>query len=219
MTYTGKVTPGGAADVRTTDHLVIRKVSVGELDNCCYLLTDRATGDQLLIDAADDASRLLSLVAEGTGRLSMVLTTHRHWDHHRALAEVVRRTGASTLAGVDDVEGIPVRTDVALPHGGTVSLGATSLQIIQLRGHTPGSVAVAYADDDRVHLFTGDSLFPDGVGSTQGDPDRFRSLLTDVEERVFARFDDHTWVYPGHGADTTLGAERPHLPDWRERGW
>ncbi len=101
-----------------------------------------------------------------------------------------------------------------------------------LRGHTPGSVALVYREPvrptdqlgtdalpGRVHLFTGDSLFPGGVGNTQGDPDRFGRLIDDVVTRVFDRFDDSTWVYPGHGKDTTLGAERPHLEEWRRRGW
>ncbi len=69
------------------------------------------------------------------------------------------------------------------------------------------------------HLFTGDSLFPGGVGNTQGDADRFARLIDDVEHRVFDVLPDETWVYPGHGNDTTLGAERPHLAEWRERGW
>jgi glyoxylase-like metal-dependent hydrolase (beta-lactamase superfamily II) len=88
--------------------------------------------------------------------------------------------------------------------------------VIHLRGHTPGSLALLYQD---AHLFTGDSLFPGGVGNTQRDAARFEQLYTDVVERVFDRLPDETWVYPGHGKDTTLGAERPSLPEWRERGW
>ncbi len=219
MTYTGNVTPGGPSDVRELDELTIRKVSVGDLDNGCYLLTCRTTGDQLLIDAADDASRLLSLIAEGSGRLTMVLTTHRHWDHHRALEQVARETGAITLAGVNDAEFIPYPTARLLRHGEEIMLGSVPLRAIELRGHTPGSIALACHAGGRTHLFSGDSLFPGGVGNTQGDPDRFASLLSDVEDRIFAEYADDTWVYPGHGGDTTLGAERPALPQWRARGW
>ena len=94
------------------------------------------------------------------------------------------------------------------------------VEIIHLRGHTPGSVAVLLrAGDEGDHLFTGDSLFPGGVGNTQQDPQRFASLIDDVERRLFDYLPDDTAVHPGHGKGTTLGAERPHLAEWRERGW
>jgi glyoxylase-like metal-dependent hydrolase (beta-lactamase superfamily II) len=92
--------------------------------------------------------------------------------------------------------------------------------VVHLRGHTPGSIALLLRSaDGGVHAFTGDSLFPGGVGNTRGDAADFASLLTDVTERLFDRLPDTTWVYPGHGWDTTLGTERPHLAQWRERGW
>jgi glyoxylase-like metal-dependent hydrolase (beta-lactamase superfamily II) len=104
-----------------------------------------------------------------------------------------------------------------------VVVGGTSVSVIHLRGHTPGSIALCYDADgalaDSPHLFTGDSLFPGGPGNTEGDPRRFGQLMDDLEERVFGTLPDGTWVYPGHGKDTTLGAERPHLAEWRERGW
>jgi glyoxylase-like metal-dependent hydrolase (beta-lactamase superfamily II) len=92
--------------------------------------------------------------------------------------------------------------------------------VIHLRGHTPGSIALLYdADPASPHLFTGDSLFPGGPGNTRGNAADFTSLMNDLEERVFGSLPDTTWVYPGHGDDTTLGAERPHLQEWRDRGW
>jgi glyoxylase-like metal-dependent hydrolase (beta-lactamase superfamily II) len=220
MTYTGEVSAGGPADVRELPDAVIRKVSVSEMDNNCYLVTCRATGRQLLVDAADDAPRLLELVADGGEALETVVTTHRHRDHHRALADVVAATGAVTAAGREDAAELPVPVDEPLDHGDTVTVGDLSLDVVHLRGHTPGSVAlVLTSSDGSVHAFTGDSLFPGGVGNTFGDASAFGSLLTDVEERLFAKLPDETWVYPGHGKDTTLGRERPSLPEWRERGW
>ncbi len=234
MPYSGDVVPGGPTAVRELDEVVVRKASVGPMDNNAYLLTCRASGAQLMVDAADDADRLLELVREGShgARLDVVVTTHHHPDHHRALESVVAVTGAPTAAGADDAPGIPVPTRRRLKHGDVLAIGHVTLEVVALRGHTPGSIALAYREPvrpldrlgadalpGRVHLFTGDSLFPGGVGNTRGDPARFTQLLDDVVTRVFDRFDDLTWVYPGHGPDTTLGAERPRLEEWRVRGW
>ncbi|MFW5474239.1 MBL fold metallo-hydrolase [Knoellia sp. CPCC 206450] len=218
--YDGDVSPGGPAQVRELAHLVIRKVAVSEMSNNAYLLTCRATGEQLLVDAADDAARLGALVREGSGSLDHVVTTHQHWDHVRALRDLVDAFHPRTYAGADDADALPVRPDVRLRHGDTITVGDARLDVVHLRGHTPGSVALAYPDPEgHTHLFTGDSLFPGGVGNTKNEGQSFDSLIEDVTTRVFAVYDDDTWVYPGHGGDTTLGAERPHLDEWRERGW
>ncbi|MFB8228611.1 MBL fold metallo-hydrolase [Cellulosimicrobium sp. NPDC055967] len=235
MTYTGQVVVGGRGDVRRLDEVEVRKLAVGPLANDVYLLTCRRTGAQVLIDAADAPDDVLALVREGspTARLDVVVTTHRHLDHLRALASIVAVTGAATAVGAPDADAVAAAAGVhvvrRLRHGDVVRAGDVVLDVVALRGHTPGSVALAYREPTevhepeavagRVHLFTGDSLFPGGVGSTGRDPERFERLLADVTERVFDRYDDATWVYPGHGADTTLGAERPHLDAWRERGW
>ena len=196
------------------------KLSVSGMDNNAYLLACTQTGAQLLIDAADDAPRLLALVAEGTGTLDTVVTTHQHWDHHRALPEVLAATGARSICGTADAEGLPVPPDVTVEHGDRITFGEIVLDVVHLRGHTPGSIALAYDDPHgHTHLFTGDSLFPGGVGNTKNEGQSFDSLIEDVTTRVFDVYDDDTWVYPGHGADTTLGAERPHLQEWRDRGW
>lgn len=218
MTYTGKVTVGGPADVHELASLIISKVAVGPLENNAYLLRCRETDEQLLIDAADEADVLLRLI--GDDGIAGVVTTHRHGDHWQALAEVVRATGARTYAGRLDAEGIPVPTDVPLDDGDEISVGHVRLTARHLTGHTPGSIALVYDDPHgHPHLFSGDCLFPGGVGKTHGDPAAFASLLHDVETKFFAALPDETWVYPGHGADTTLGAERPELPRWRARGW
>lgn len=220
MSYSGEVTPGGPSDVRELANLTVRKIAVSEMHNNVYLLTCTATGAQLLIDAADDADRIEELVAEGSGRLDALVTTHQHWDHTRALESVVAATGARTYAGAEDADALPVTPDTRLAHGDNVTFGDITLDVIHLRGHTPGSVALAYADPDgHRHVFTGDSLFPGGVGNTKNEGQSFDSLYADVTTRIFDEFGDDTWIYPGHGADTTLGAERPHLVEWRDRGW
>ncbi|HET8593730.1 MAG TPA: MBL fold metallo-hydrolase [Intrasporangium sp.] len=221
MAYTGAVKPGGPADVRELGRLTIRKLAVSEMHNNVYLLTSHATGEQLLIDAADEPDRIMALVVEsGGGGLGTVVTTHQHWDHVRALPDVVARTGARTVAGREDAEALPVPVDVPVGQGDRISFGDVDLDVIHLRGHTPGSIALAYRDEDgRVHLFTGDSLFPGGVGATSRPGQSFASLIDDVTTRVFDVYGDDTWFYPGHGDDSTLGAERPHLQEWRDRGW
>ncbi len=219
MSYTGQVTPGGPSDVRELGRAVIRKMSVSEMHNNVYLVTCTATGHQLLIDAADEPARCLALVDEGTGGLQHLVTTHQHWDHVRALVEVAASTGARTYAGAEDADALPLPPGVRLRHGDLISVGELILDVIHLRGHTPGSVALSWQDPDGVgHLFTGDSLFPGGVGRTTN-PEDFTSLMADIEQRVFATHDDDTWFYPGHGDDSTLGAERPHLEEWWQRGW
>jgi glyoxylase-like metal-dependent hydrolase (beta-lactamase superfamily II) len=219
MTYTGEVSVGGPSAVRELPDATIRKASVSPQDNNAYLITCTATGEQLLIDAADDVTRLKSLVAEGGDGLVTVVTTHQHWDHHRALKDVVASTGADTAAGREDAGELPVPVDVELSHGDTVAVGELSLDVVHLRGHTPGSVAlVLTSSDGSVHAFTGDSLFPGGPGRTTN-PTDFSSLMNDLEARIFNVLPDSTWIYPGHGNDSTLGVERPHLQEWRQRGW
>jgi glyoxylase-like metal-dependent hydrolase (beta-lactamase superfamily II) len=218
VTYTGNVTVGGRADVRELSHLVVEKLAVGPFDNNAYLLRCSATGRQVLVDAAAEPERLLELI--GDDGIDAVVTTHRHRDHWAALAAVVAATGARTIAHVDDAPGIDVVTDDTVVDGETIRVGEVELTAIHLVGHTPGSIALLYDDPTGApHLFTGDCLFPGGVGNTEKDAERFASLISDVSAKLFDRLPDETWVYPGHGKDTTLGAERPHLDEWRERGW
>jgi glyoxylase-like metal-dependent hydrolase (beta-lactamase superfamily II) len=217
--YTGAVQVGGDMDVRRLPGLTIAKLAVGPMSNNAYLLRCTQTDEGLLIDAANEASRLRELIVFEGPPVSAVLTTHRHADHWQALAEIVDAAGAATYAGDEDADELPVAVDERLHHGDEITVGDASLEVIHLRGHTPGSVAVLYRDTEGVpHLFTGDSLFPGGVGKTTS-PENFQSLIDDVEARIFDVLPDETWFYPGHGDDSTLGAERPHLAEWRERGW
>lgn len=216
MSYHGNVTVGGPADVRELAPLMITKIAVGPHDNNAYLLRCRFTDEQMLIDAAAEPQRLLKTI---NGSLAAVVTTHRHPDHWQALQAVVEATGARTAAGALDADAIPVRSDLRLDDGETINVGAIPLRVIHLAGHTPGSIALLYDDPKgHPHLFTGDCLFPGGPGRTT-QPDDFDSLMGGLETKIFGPLPDETWVYPGHGRDTTLGAERPHLAAWRARGW
>ena len=214
--YTGDVSPGGPPAVRELAALTVTKVSVGPMDNNAYLLRCRNTGAQLLIDAAAEPDRLLGLA--GAAGLATVVTTHRHRDHWSGLAKVVQVTGAAALAHPDDAAELPVVT-ATVRDGDTVTVGDCRLDVVHLVGHTPGSIALLHTDADGTpHLFTGDSLFPGGPGRTRS-PQDFASLMTDLETKIFDRLPDETWFYPGHGRDSTLGAERPAIGEWRARGW
>jgi glyoxylase-like metal-dependent hydrolase (beta-lactamase superfamily II) len=190
------------------------------MDNNAYLLKCASTGQGILIDAANEAGRLIELI--GDTPVGTIVTTHKHWDHWQALPEVAKHTGAQVIAHPADADELPVPVGRRAGHGETLRFGDVEVSFIHLRGHTPGSIAVYYDAGGRLagqpHVFTGDSLFPGGVGKTNT-PEDFTSLLTDVINRLFDPMPDPTWVYPGHGKDTTLGAERPHLGEWRDRGW
>jgi glyoxylase-like metal-dependent hydrolase (beta-lactamase superfamily II) len=217
--YTGDTTVGGPAAVRELPGLRITKLAVGPMNNNAYFLTCTATGDTALIDAAAEPDRLLA--ERGDGLLVTVITTHQHHDHWQGLEQVTGVTGPEAIVAHPlDAPGLPIPVTKLVDDGDVITVGELPLKIIHLRGHTPGSIAILYdADPAAPHLFTGDSLFPGGPGNTRGDAANFASLMDDLESRIFDRLPDATWVYPGHGGDTTLGAERPHLAEWRARGW
>jgi glyoxylase-like metal-dependent hydrolase (beta-lactamase superfamily II) len=233
VTYTGDVRVGGPTDTREIDGLTVTKIAVGPMDNNAYLLRCSNTGQGILIDAANEAGRLIEMI--GGTPVGTIVTTHRHADHWQALPHVHKHTGAELVAHPADADYLPVPVARRAEHGEVLTFGDCAVSLIHLRGHTPGSIAVLYDADGRLadspHVFTGDSLFPGGVGKTTygsgytsgrppaNGPDDFTLLLNDVIERLFNPLPDATWVYPGHGKDTTLGVERPHLGEWRERGW
>jgi len=219
--YTGDVKVGGPADTRELPGLTITKIAVGDFDNNCYFLRCTETDEMLLIDAANEADRLLATLAGKP--LTRIVTSHQHPDHWQALEAVVAATGAVTAAHPADADPLPVKPAELVSDGDTVAVGNVRLRAIHLVGHTPGSIALLYDADgalaEQPHLFTGDCLFPGGPGNTFNNADAFASLMDGLENKVFGPLPDATWIYPGHGKDTTLGAERPHLQEWRERGW
>jgi glyoxylase-like metal-dependent hydrolase (beta-lactamase superfamily II) len=214
------VEPGGPPLVaRLSGSVTMIKVSVGPVDNNAYLL-QTSSGASLLVDAANDDDRLLKIIADH--RLDSIVTTHRHDDHWQALPSIAAATGARLICGHPDLKAISagagVEGLVGVWDGDQIELGTESIEVIGLVGHTPGSIALAYTGGGVTHLFTGDSLFPGGPGRTTTS-ENFTSLMNDLEKKIFSRLDDNTVVHPGHGDDTTLGTERPHLAEWRERGW
>ncbi|KAB1502568.1 MBL fold metallo-hydrolase [Corynebacterium sp. 320] len=208
----------------STTHPEFFHISVGSMDNNCWLIC--MGGDALLIDAATDAPALLELAREHDVTITDVLTTHRHADHVQALAEVLQHTDARHHAPRLDAPALPSPADrtYGTDSGETQPLDLASsalntldLQVVELRGHTPGGLAVLHLDKQQPQAWVGDSVFPGGVGKTTSDKD-FTQLLSDVEERIFT-LPDNTLLHPGHGNSTTVGAEKPHVDEWRERGW
>ncbi|MCL2423906.1 MAG: MBL fold metallo-hydrolase [Micrococcales bacterium] len=206
--------------------LRLRQTVVGPLATNVYLLTDPTTCQQVLVDPADEPEVVLALVASGlvSATLDTVVVTHRHADHLAALAEVVAATGAQVVAGADDADAITAATGVPvdrrLHHGDRLEIGSVTADVLALRGHTPGLIAVAVPEDldetARTHLFVGDALFPGVLGRTHS-PEQFTQLMDDLAARVFDVYPDETTVRPGHGRPTTVGAERPGIRAWRQR--
>jgi len=200
MTYHGSVHVGGPPAVHELAQLIITKIAVGPRGANCYLLRDRTTGEQLLVDAADAAPTLIQLV---NGSLSAIVTTHAHPDHWRALAELTAATSAVTMAGAYDAGAIDVPTAVPLHDGDEIRVGHSVLTALHLAGDTPGALAVLYDDPKgHPHLFTGECL---------SSKKHHGAVLLDPTGGPLAELPDETWVYPAHGDDTTLGAERAAL--------
>lgn len=203
-----------------TPSLEIRWTAVSDMENNVYLVTHRDSGARLLVDAADDWPAVKKFIGEEP--VERILTTHRHWDHVRALSEALADTGAVSAAGEYDADAIEEESGAAiterLKHGDTITVGDVAIEIVHLRGHTPGSIALVIRDGEDTVLISGDSLFPGGPGKTWS-PEDFTSLMADLRSRIFDVLPDTTVVLPGHGAHTAIGTERPHLDEWQERGW
>ena len=218
MSGMNQVSTNQSVEIVLSPTVTVTKTSVGPMDNNAYLL--RTSTGSTLVDAAHSAKKLVEVV--GGQSVAMIITTHAHGDHWQALAEMAEATGAELVAGRPDVDAVTQGAGVSgvrgVWDGDQLPLGDEHLEVVGLVGHTPGSIALAYTAGAVTHLFTGDSLFPGGPGRTRS-PRDFTSLMDDLETKIFGRFDDDTVVHPGHGDDTTLGAERPRLGEWRARGW
>lgn len=192
----------------------VHRAVVGPVDNNVFIVRCRATGDAVLIDAANEHERLLELCsALGVRR---VLETHGHWDHIQAVPAMREAGYAVGVMSADAPSLADVGYDAFLDHDEVVEVGRLRIRVIHSPGHTPGSVSFAVAGTPL--LFTGDTLFPGGPGATAFEGGDFPTIIRSIERELFA-FPDGTVVLPGHGLDTTIGAERPHLEGWIARGW
>ncbi len=217
MVYDGHVDADGGVSRRVDGPVEVRKRSVGEMDNNVYAIACTATGKALVVDAADRADLLRDLAADLD--VVAVVQTHGHWDHVRAWAELADTDGWEIWGHRGDEELFPRPASRWLVDEDTLQVGDLEVKVLHTPGHTAGAIQLLVQGAERSHLFSGDSLFPGGPGNTWNDAQAFDRLMTGLERRIFGALGDDTWVYPGHGDDTTLGTERPHVSEWRARGW
>ena len=192
--------------------LEITKLTLGPMENNIYLVTCSRTHESVVVDASHDAARIAEAAAGTTVR--SILLTHGDHDHVDALQDLRARLGVPVGVHPADAALLPAPPDFALADGQTIAVGDGALRVTHTPGHTPGSVCF-YAEGT---LIAGDTLFPGGPGATRGDPEKFAQIIASVRDKLFA-LPDETAVRPGHGRDTTIGAERPHLQEWIGRGW
>lgn len=214
--YDGHVDPDGPAIERRDGPVMIRKFSVASMDNNVYLVVCAATRQALVVDAAARPDR----IREELGDVDpvAVVQTHGHWDHVRAWDALTADPGLEVWGHHGDLDLYPASPDRLLEGGEHLTVGNLDVEVLHTPGHTPGSLMFLVRGEARAHLVTGDSLFPGGLGRTE-DTARFHELFEQVTSKVFDRLPDATWVYPGHGDDTTLAAERPQLDAWFQRKW
>jgi glyoxylase-like metal-dependent hydrolase (beta-lactamase superfamily II) len=191
----------------------IHKVSVGPMDNNVYVVRCRQTGDSVLVDAANEHERLLEMCQ--TLGVRQVLETHGHWDHIQAVPQL-RDAGYQVSVTTEDAAMLP-SYDLILEDDTVLEVGRLRLRTVHTPGHTPGSMC--FVIEGSPVVLSGDTLFPGGPGNTKLEGANFKQIIESIESRLFSKLPADTIVMPGHGKDTTIGAESPSLDEWVARGW
>ena len=196
-----------------TSAVRVDKIIVGPFENNAYVVRCKETGEAVLIDAANEHDLLIPL-ALGLG-VRRVLTTHGHWDHIQAVS-AARDAGIEVGIANADADMLP-SYDFVIEDEDIHQVGSLRLHTIHNPGHTPGSVS--FRLEDHPLLFTGDTLFPGGAGNTSAHQQAsFSQIIESIDRRLFT-LSTETLVLPGHGLDTMIGTERPHIQEWVDRGW
>jgi len=208
-----ETTPGGTV-LHYEDSLVeVHRVVVGPMDNNVYVVRCKETGDAVLVDAANEHELLLEMCRDLGVR--QVLETHGHWDHIQAVP-AVRDAGFAVAVTAADAAMLP-SYDLLLEDDAVIEVGRLRLRTIATPGHTAGSMC--FHVEATPLLLSGDTLFPGGPGATKFPGGDFATIIESIDRRLFSKFAPETLVLPGHGDDTTIGTERPHLQEWVDRGW
>jgi glyoxylase-like metal-dependent hydrolase (beta-lactamase superfamily II) len=199
---------------REPDGLTVRCLrNLGPYENNIFIVSDAESGEAYVLDGGFEPETIARTVAGLS--VKAILVTHGHRDHHENVGTLAQLLGKPPVAiGIDDAAQLSVEPDMLVVDQQSLAFGGLALSAIHTPGHTPGSTCFLI----RRHLFTGDTLFPGGPGNTQKDPVRFERIIASIRDRLFS-LPDETVIYPGHGRDTTIGAERPHLEEWIARGW
>lgn len=190
--------------------LIVRKLEVGTMENNVYVLECPETHEALLVDGCFEPEKILA-GCDGASVVAIV-QTHGHFDHVQALPELKERLGVPVHAHPGDE--YPVEVEHPATDGDEIAFGNRSVKVLHTPGHTPGGICL-YSGK---HLVSGDTLFPGGPGNTWDDKKAFEQIIESIRTKLFVLPDD-TNVYPGHGGDTTIGSEKPHLQEWIDRGW
>jgi glyoxylase-like metal-dependent hydrolase (beta-lactamase superfamily II) len=186
--------------------------NIGPYENNIFIVSDEASGEAYVLDGGPEPE---AIAAAAAGlNVKAIIVTHGHRDHHENVGTLKGLLHVPVAIGMDDAAQLSVEPDFLIVDQQSLSFGPHALRAIHTPGHTPGSTCFLYDG----HLFSGDTLFPGGPGNTQKDPVRFERIIASVRDRLFT-LGDEVVVHPGHGRDTTIGAERPHLDEWIARGW
>jgi len=199
--------------------IVVDKFEAGTLQNNCYVIRDARSRAAIVLDAPFEADTI-ERHCEGLD-IGEIVLTHGHFDHVSCLAEARRRLGVGSACHADDVAMMPVAPERTIADGETVQVGALALRAMHTPGHTPGGLCLYYEPRDTATapiLFSGDTLFPGGPGNTKQKYGDFATIIDSIRDKLFVLAGE-TIVMPGHGLDTTIGTERPHLQEWIDRGW
>jgi glyoxylase-like metal-dependent hydrolase (beta-lactamase superfamily II) len=200
--------------VKEPDGLVVRCLrNIGPYENNIFILSDAGSGEAYVLDGGFEPEQIAA-AASGL-KVKAILVTHGHQDHHANVGKLKELLKVPVGIGIDDAAQLSVEPDLLIVDQQSFSIGPHAFQAIHTPGHTAGSTCFLL---NGKHVFTGDTLFPGGPGNTQKDPVRFERIISSIRERLF-NLADETVVYPGHGRDTTIGKERPHLDEWIARGW